>query len=179
MKKVLYVRHGQSETNLLGIFAGGADDTPLTDLGRNQAKQAGIELKKQKIDSIVASPLSRTLETAKIIAEKVGFDSRHIQVDPRIKEYDIGSGKGMKAEGMTATQMVALPGAEDPKVAAARIKACLIDIARQEGTTLIVAHGGVGRIIECLRTNRDPAEFYDLPGYPNAHAIELDLSWLA
>ncbi len=178
MKKVLYVRHGQSETNLRGVFAGGADDTPLTDLGRDQAKQAGAELKNKSIDHIIASPLSRTLETAQIIASQIGFDPKKIQIDPRLKEYDVGSGNGMKAEGMTAAEMVALPGAEDPGAAAGRIKSALLDIDKQQGTTLIVAHGGVGRIIECLRTNQDPAGFYDLPGYPNAHAVELDLSWL-
>lgn len=178
MKKVLYVRHGQSETNLKGVFAGGQDNTPLTALGREQAHQAGHELRNQKIDYIICSPLSRTKETAQIIATEIDFDPTKIQPDSHFREYDVGSGNGMPVEGMTAAKMVSLPGAEDPKRFAQRVKAGLEAVNKLEGTTLIVAHGGVGRVIECLRMNIDPATFYDLPGYPNAHAVELDLRWL-
>ena len=79
MKKVLYVRHGQSETNLRGVFAGGNDDTRLTDLGREQAKNAGKELKGIKIDRIICSPLSRTYETAQIIAKELGFNAKNTE----------------------------------------------------------------------------------------------------
>jgi len=178
MARVLYVRHGQSETNLRGVFAGGNDDTPLTDLGREQAKNAGRELKGEKVDRIICSPLSRTYETARIIAKEIGFNPNKIQKDKRLQEYDIGSGNGMPVEGMTAAKMVSLPGTEDPQAFAQRVKEGLQAIAGLEGVTVIVGHGGVGRIIECLRTNRNPAEFYDVTGYPNAHAVELDLSWL-
>ena len=178
MKKVLYIRHGQSETNIKRVFAGSGDNTPLTDIGREQARKAGQELAGQKIDRIISSPLDRTKETAEIIAMEIGFDVSLIQFDSRFLEYDIGSGSGTNIEGMTAKKMVSFPGAENPDVFAERVKKGLLDVAQQDGTTLIVSHGGVGRIIECLRTNHNPAGFYDLQGYPNAHAIELDLSWL-
>ncbi len=178
MKKVLYVRHGQSETNLRGVFAGGKDDTPLTDLGREQARAAGGELLAEKIDRIICSPLSRTYETAQIIADAVGFDVAKIKQDDRLQEYDIGSGNGMPIAGMTSAKMVSIPDAEDPGAFAQRVKSALRDISKLKGTTVIAGHAGVGRVIECLRTNRNPAEFYDIPGYPNGHAIELDLSWL-
>jgi probable phosphoglycerate mutase len=176
--QVLYIRHGQSETNLLGTFAGGKDNTPLTDLGRDQARGAGKELASAAIETIVASPLSRTHETAIIIANEIGLDPNNIKLDARFQEYDIGSGNGLPIEGMTAAKMLSLPGAEDPADFAARVKAGLQDVITQTGNVLIVGHGGVGRIIECLRTNRAPTEFYDIQGYPNAHAVELDLSWL-
>ena len=108
MKKVLYVRHGQSETNLRGVFAGGNDDTRLTDLGREQAKNAGKELKGIKIDRIICSPLSRTYETAQIIAKELGLSVNKIQKDERLKEYDVGTGNGTPIEGKFGKQIILL-----------------------------------------------------------------------
>ena len=40
MTKLLVIRHGQSEANLQGLFAGHWD-TPLTQLGKTQAEITG------------------------------------------------------------------------------------------------------------------------------------------
>jgi probable phosphoglycerate mutase len=179
LKRVLYIRHGQSETNLRGIFAGGLDNLALTELGRDQARQAALEIKAQKIkvDKIITSPLYRTQETAKIVAGVIGFDDGKIIVDPRFKEYDIGE-NNIPVKGMTAAKMMSLPNREDPMLFAKRVRQGLKAITNKEGTTLILGHAGVGRMIECLRRERNPSEFYDIPGYPNGHVVELDLSWL-
>src|SRR5436309_1380376 len=68
MKKIYFVRHGESEANSLGLSAGSEFDTPLTNFGREQARKAGQELKDKKIELIIASPMERTVETATIIA---------------------------------------------------------------------------------------------------------------
>ena len=148
MKKVLYVRHGQSETNLRGVFAGGNDDTRLTDLGREQAKNAGKELKGIKIDRIICSPLSRTYETAQIIAKELGLSVNKIQKDERLKEYDVGTGNGTPIEGMTAAKMMRFQGAENPQLFAARVKSALLAISKLNGITVIAGHAGVGRVKE-------------------------------
>lgn len=180
MGKVIYIRHGESARNLEGVFAGGKDDTPLTEKGKEQAHKAGKILADEPIGRIVASPLDRTLETAKIIASEIGFDSSKIETDDRLVEYDIGAGNGKNVEGMTAAQMVAFDGAEDPEAFRERVTGALKDIqsALGEQTVLVVAHGGVGRIIECTRLGKSAASFYDTPGYPNAEPVILDLSWL-
>ena len=68
--KLLFIRHGESEANLRGVFAGGDDDTPLTDIGRGQAIKAGRSIFGEKIDAIISSPLSRTKETAQLVAQE-------------------------------------------------------------------------------------------------------------
>lgn len=180
MGKLIYVRHGQSVRNVEGVFAGGKDDTPLTEEGRKQAAQAGRTLVEEPIKRIIASPLGRTQETATIIANEIGFDPLKIETDDRLVEYDIGAGNGKNVEGMTAAQMVSFDGAEDPDAFRNRVTAALNDIKNtlDQGTVLVVAHGGVGRMIECARLGKNPAGFYDAPGYPNAEPVILDLSWL-
>ncbi len=67
--RVTIVRHGQTEGNVEGRWQG-RSDSPLTDLGRRQAKAAGRYL--PEIDALYTSPLGRTVETAEILADAAG-----------------------------------------------------------------------------------------------------------
>ncbi len=62
--KVYVIRHGQSETNVLGKWTGWLD-VCLTEKGRNDAKRAGELLNGVTFDKIFASNLSRAIDTAK------------------------------------------------------------------------------------------------------------------
>lgn len=177
MTHVLFMRHGQSEANVLNVFAGGETDSKLTEEGRMQAKAAAAQLKRP-VDVIVASPLSRTRETAEIMAREIGYDTHNIRFDDRLKEYFVGEGEGKSLLGATAATVVGFAGAEDPEHFAHRVRAALDDIRHEKGTVLIVGHGGVAKVIECLRTGKDPKEFYDVPRQQNAAIIELDLAWM-
>lgn len=177
MAKVLYVRHGQSQANVDGVFAGGDNDTRLTDEGRLQAKQAAETLKSD-IHLIISSPLSRTVETAQIIADEIGYDRTKIKLDSRLKEYSVGEGEGKPFVGLTASDLISFPGAENPELFARRVRAALRDASAERGTVLVVGHGGVSRLIECLRSGKDPKWFYDMPKHHNAVVVELDLGWL-
>jgi broad specificity phosphatase PhoE len=175
---VFYVRHGESKSNVEGVFAGGKNDTPLTGLGINQAYEAGLSLKNSDISRVICSPLSRTVEAAEIIADTIGLDANAIELDERFAEYDVGAGVGRQIKGTTSAELVNISGAENPDLFAQRVRSALQYVSTADNNILIVSHGGVGRVIECLRTETDPSEFLDLPGYPNATAIELDISWL-
>ena len=47
----------------------GITDIPLNANGKRQARLAGLWLKGQSYDTVYSSPLSRTLDTAKILME--------------------------------------------------------------------------------------------------------------
>ncbi len=64
--KIYMVRHGQSEGNLRRLWYG-STDLPLTDLGREQARQAGEKLKNAAFAVCYASPLIRAWETAQLV----------------------------------------------------------------------------------------------------------------
>ena len=90
---VLYlVRHGQSEWNRIGRIQG-RSESPLTEIGRQQAaalgRMLGSILPDPGID-IVASPLSRAFETATIIASELGRAAGDVRTDERINDFDIG-----------------------------------------------------------------------------------------
>jgi broad specificity phosphatase PhoE len=65
---VLFMRHGQTNYNLLGLCNDDpADDVYLTDVGIAQAEAAAEQLRATPLDMIVTSQLPRTRQTGEII----------------------------------------------------------------------------------------------------------------
>jgi probable phosphoglycerate mutase len=174
---IYFIRHGESEANLKHVFAGQKDNSKLTEKGMEQAKAEGGKIKELglKIDTIVSSPLIRAHETAKIVAEVIGYSDK-ITVDDRITEYDMGSLTGTPMHQISSKMLVSAQNAEDPKAFYNRVHLALKEWNTKEGNVLLVSHAGVGRIVETIKTNGNPELFYDLPAYPNASVVEL--GWL-
>lgn len=68
---VYFLRHGESTSNEKNIFAG-IIDVPLTDFGRQQARQAGQDIKKRglQFDVVYVSHLQRAKETCAIALQE-------------------------------------------------------------------------------------------------------------
>ena len=69
--RFLFVRHGESEANKKHLFAGSLE-YDLTEKGVAQALEAAGNLTGEKINSVFASPMTRTWKTAEVIAEALG-----------------------------------------------------------------------------------------------------------
>ena len=69
--RVYLVRHGATELSAEDRFAG-ETDVPLSDVGREQLRKLGRRLADEPIAAFYASPLGRTMETARILAEPHG-----------------------------------------------------------------------------------------------------------
>jgi glucosyl-3-phosphoglycerate phosphatase len=93
---MLLIRHGQSEFNVVYSVTRqdpGIRDPRLTETGRAQAREAATALAEHGLARLIASPYTRALETAEIIAEALDLP---ITVDARVGERaafacDIGS----------------------------------------------------------------------------------------
>ena len=85
------LRHGQTDWNV-GLRLQGSTDIPLNDTGRNQARRAAEVLSDQGLTRIIASPLSRALETATIVGERLGLTP---VIDDRLIERNFGLFEGM------------------------------------------------------------------------------------
>jgi probable phosphoglycerate mutase len=88
--RILLVRHGESEWNALGRWQGQAD-SPLSDLGRRQAKAASRSV--GPVDAIAASDLQRAQVTAEVIASELGIGP--VVVDPDLRERHAGEWSGL------------------------------------------------------------------------------------
>ena len=75
MKTIYLVRHGESVFNAGTHFE--KREAPLTERGRAQAMVAGKRLTHMPHEVIIASPITRTKETAEIIAKETGTPVEH------------------------------------------------------------------------------------------------------
>ncbi len=94
--KLVLLRHGESEWNLLNKFTGWTD-IDLTENGINEAKFSGRQLLKESIpiNTLYTSLLVRATHTADIVSEIVGFDKNNIQHDWKLNERHYGALQGL------------------------------------------------------------------------------------
>jgi len=92
--RVYLIRHGATELSAEDRFAG-AVDVLLSDQGRDQARRLGRRLASEKITAAFASPMKRTMETARLVVEPQGLEV--VPVDG-IREIAHGRWEGMKRE---------------------------------------------------------------------------------
>lgn len=150
------VRHGETDWNRERRIQG-STDIPLNDTGREQARATGELLASRRWTALVASPLSRAAETARLIGAAVGLGAP--ELEPRLAERDYG-----EAEGLTGPEIDArypdgtdVPGREPREAVAERAVAALHDLAaRHPGeAVIVVAHGGVIRsVLETVAPGR-------------------------
>jgi broad specificity phosphatase PhoE len=145
------IRHGESEANAASRFSGRLD-SPLTDRGRAQSVAVADAIDGEPFDRIVATPLSRSLDTALVIARR-----RKIPVDVvgDLIEIDVGERTGKTFDEVRGLPdwrddgFVAWPGGETLEQVLERSLRALRRLHRETpgGRVLIVGHGGVTRIL--------------------------------
>lgn len=171
--KIFLLRHGETLWNTEQRLQG-HKNSDLTEVGREQASQSGLALKRLGADSfrLISSPLGRCRETANIIAEALEFDSSNIEYVDRVKEISFGSWEGqqihdiqeMDSEAFNLRKAnrwdVPAPGGESYSMVAERLNEWLKDI---EGQSLIlVSHGCAGRILRGIYAQIQKELIYSL-----------------
>ena len=101
--KLILLRHGESEWNLLNKFTGWTD-VGLTKNGINEAKFSGEQLIKENIaiNTLYTSLLVRATHTADIVSDIIHFKN-NIQYDWRLNERHYGALQGLN-KSETATK---------------------------------------------------------------------------
>ena len=96
MTKTIYIfRHGQTDYNVARRVMGQLD-IPLNDVGRVQATELANKLATFAISAIYSSPLTRAIETARAVADKIGV---HVITDARLMERNNGKLQGHIVHG--------------------------------------------------------------------------------
>ena len=91
MKTIIFVRHGESESNVAKIQANEIDKYPLTARGRSQVERLTQGLALIRPNALYSSPVLRAAETAGIISRVLNIP---VQVNPSIMERDWGRANG-------------------------------------------------------------------------------------
>lgn len=146
-----FVRHGESEANASHRFSG-RSDSPLTERGRQQAVAVADALADVPFDRIVATPLSRSLDTALVIARRRRMP---VDVERDLVEIDVGDRTGAQFDEVRGLPewkddgFVSWPGGESLEQVLERGLRAIRRLARETmgGTVLVIGHGGVTRIL--------------------------------
>lgn len=178
MAEIYLIRHGETEWNAAGRFQGQLD-SPLTSHGKAQANAYGARLAQLgvRFDSVIASPLGRTRQTAAIIATCGRFPP--VSFDERLAEVSVGSWDGLTHIDIDAQWPGLLdgtnpfdwffrsPDGESYEAVYARSNEWL---GAQRGTVLAISHGLVGRIIRGAFLNLPQDDALALP-------VPQDIIW--
>jgi len=92
--RVFLIRHGSTELSAEDRFAG-AVDVLLSDAGRDQARRLGARLAQEKVGVAFASPMKRTMETARLVVEPHGIEVTPVD---GIREIAHGRWEGMQRD---------------------------------------------------------------------------------
>ena len=167
MKRLYFVRHGETESNVQQIHAGHFD-SPLTATGVVQAEQAGEAAKPLHIDYIVSSPLMRAYDTAKIIADKIGFPEQSIEVNDLSIEQDVGTLTGQSWDADPA----GFSGIETTDSMENRAQELLRHLETiSADNVLLVSHGSFGHAMWRVAQNRLSEPYYPEKDFKNAQIV--------
>jgi broad specificity phosphatase PhoE len=85
--KIIFVRHGESEANLLNEFSNRGLKHGLTERGKAQAGILAEQLARHSVARVFSSPLLRALETAEILSAALRVPYETVDA---LREYDCG-----------------------------------------------------------------------------------------
>ena len=184
MTRLIFVRHGYSEGNLLGEFHGHMDGD-LTDLGHEQAERAGVYLKDRKIDVAYSSDLRRAYKTALHITKYHGIEPIK---DENLREIYAGEWEGKKFSELERNypelygtwrsdpaDFVSIDG-ESMREVYDRLKTEVERIVGENrGKTVLVAtHATPLRCLACTWLGKPLSEFNSVAWMNNAAISEID-----
>ncbi len=155
--ELLLVRHGESEWNRLGRYAG-QRDVPLSDRGKQQAQRLAERLASEPLAAIYTSPLQRARDTASAIAERQCVP---ITLEHRLAEIHHGLWEGLTAAQVgtqfpveyalwrTQPHRAVMPQGESLVDVAQRAGQALTEVLRRypSGKIVLCSHDAVLRVV--------------------------------
>ena len=176
MKKIYFVRHGQTVWNVENKICG-VTDSPLTELGHQQAVETGEAIRKKGIiaDEIICSPLSRAHDTAEHIGEILNVP---VRVEPQLVEQNFGKYESTPRDGEEFQQqkrrfVYDFDGGESMMRVGQRIYNLLDELAKDDKTYILVAHNGIARVVRSYFMNMENEE-YSAFGVKNCEVVEYE-----
>jgi probable phosphoglycerate mutase len=148
--RLILIRHGESEGNRDRMFTHNSD-VPLTERGREQARQAATLIARHfRVTRVVASPYARAHHTAEIIATVVGLP---VQIEPALHEQCFGALAGQPYDALLSEPEYGVGprwqwrprGGESLEDVRSRVVPAIESIAATNAGTdvVVVSHGGV------------------------------------
>lgn len=181
--RLVLVRHGQTDYNREGRLQGQVD-IPLNEAGLRQAASLAPVVAADPPDVLIASPLQRARETARVISRDTDLE---VRTDEAFLERGFGQWEGLRGEEIRrrwpdehadwrAHRPVLGLGVEDrPEVAARVASACRTLMENHHGgTVMVVAHGAAITLGITALLGLDTNDFRGIAGLENCHRSVLE-----
>jgi probable phosphoglycerate mutase len=183
------VRHGRTESNQRNVMVG-ITDVPLDAVGVGQARAIAERLASEvDADVLLASPLSRAFETARIIGARIGLTP---VARPDVVEIDFGDLEGVSIDRFLedhsslwlrmlddADQEVGWPDGESRHGFQQRVRAAFQSILEEYAhhRVIVVTHGGVigAFLASVLGLSPNAPEAWDIANCSLSH-LDVDAS---
>ncbi|MDX2097546.1 MAG: histidine phosphatase family protein [Leptolyngbyaceae cyanobacterium bins.59] len=180
--RVILVRHGQSSYNVERRVQGHLDESTLTEVGQESARQVGAALKEITFDGVYSSPLRRARDTADLILAGLVGQTPPLHVTDNLKEINLVNWEGVLFKDVEAQDPEGFrhwqESPHELKMQVARPDGttfdffpvpALYDQARQfwretipnhpGQTLLVVAHSGINRALIGAAIGLTPADY--------------------
>ncbi|MFD9705798.1 histidine phosphatase family protein [Lentzea sp. NPDC059081] len=180
--RLLLVRHGETASNIERKLDTAMPGPPLTELGQKQARELADLLAAESVTAVYASIGLRAQQTAAPTAERFGLP---VQILEGVHEIQVGSLEGRNDTEAYRTYLetvikwaegeldVPFPGdGETGQQVLDRFLAAIESI-RQDGTVVVVTHGGTGRMGALALASNIPVELAENL-LPNTGVVVLE-----
>ncbi len=182
-RTVLLARHGESEANIDWLFEGISNSTALTSKGQEQAKALGTLLKDRHITSIICSDLTRSRQTAEIVAAEIGYDISQITVLEDMREIEPGALCGQSYKDyLSGTRHIIESGLGEDLDSLERRVLSVFDTLNTKpagSTILVIGHNAFNSFLRAHHDGKGKDEYVayrEKIGYvPNTSYVEFDL----
>jgi broad specificity phosphatase PhoE len=165
-----FLRHGQTPASQGDAFCGSGLDPELTDAGAEMAQAFAAAYRTMSWRAVYASPLRRTVATARPLCEALGLE---VELRDDLKEIGYGAWEGKTKDEVERDyhddyiKWLADPawhaptGGEQAVVIARRAQRTLEEIMQRfdEGNVLVVSHKATIRIMLCALLGIDVGRF--------------------
>lgn len=172
MKRLIILRHGETEWNREEKFRGMAD-LPLTENGLQQAGHAARRIAELKPTVIYSSPLRRALQTAEAVGKAAGLP---VHREEGLKDIDYGTWQGLSLpeaynkyrkaylQWLHSPQLVEFPRGESLPIVQDRVKKLLkfIDENHKDDAILFVTHKVVCKVLVLTLLGADLSHFWQI-----------------
>lgn len=155
--RLLLIRHGESQANVVGGMDTSAPGPDLTDKGRAQATSLVARLSGESVEAVYASTLVRAQQSAQPLADSLGLP---VHVRDGLREVRVGELEAKSDPAAVAAYRAVyrqwlegdpeqvLPGGESARQAVARFDAVVREIEAEhaDGTVAVFTHGSALRL---------------------------------
>ena len=147
LQRLYLIRHGETAWSLSGQHTG-RTDVPLTERGKQDARELGERLRAMKFNRVLTSPLQRARRTCDL----AGLGSV-AEVEPDLREWDYGDYEGQRSADIRSRRpdwnlfRDGCPHGESPSQIGERADRVMARLRVLDGNIVIFPHGHFGRAL--------------------------------